>query len=150
MKDTFTIGTLAGTLGSLFLDLVSFLARLTGIRTSTPWDVAASVFLNQQYIGTVSGYIVGLAGSLALGVAAGIATAFLLRFTGNDYYMIKSIIIAESFGFAGIGFFAPLLGVAKFLRNEPATNIFALFGLLVFGLVCGFVIMRYTSANESI
>lgn len=143
MKDTIAVGTFAGTIGIAILDLSTFISRMAGIRTSTPWDVATLVFLNPRYLGTVSGYIVGLSGSLAMGIAIGIITALVIRISGHDYALLKGVLVAEAIGFVTLGFFAPLLGIAAFLKNEPATNIFALVNLFIFGLVVGFVIKRY-------
>ncbi len=143
MKDTLVTGTLAGIVGAIVLDVVTYLALVIGIKTSTPWDVAALVFLRPQYLGTISGYIIGIIGSLALGIAAGIMTSMVIKITGSDYAWLKGVIVAEAVGFATLGFFAPLVKIAGFLKNQPVTNIFAMVNLFIFGLVTGYFIKRY-------
>lgn len=143
MRDTVAIGTLAGTIGSIVLDFAAYLSRLFGLNIGTPWDVATLVFLNAKYLGTTPGFIVGFIGSIALGIAAGIITSIIVKITGSDYAWLKGVLVAEAFGFAGLGFFAPMLGFAGFLKYQPTTNIFAMADLFIFGLIVGYIIKRY-------
>lgn len=143
MKDIIATGTIAGIVGSTVIDFIAYLSRLGGLNTSTPWDVASLVFLNARYLGTASGYIIGIIGSIALGIAGGVITAIIIKITGSDYAWLKGVLVAETIGFAGLGFFAPLLGFAGFLRFQPTTNIFAVVDLCIFGLIVGYVIKRY-------
>ncbi len=150
MKDTIALGTFAGAVATLVLNLLTFLARLVGIRTSTPWDVAALLFLNERYLGTGAGFIIGFFGSMALGIATGVVTSVLVKFTGSDYAMLKGVLAAEALGFAGISLFAPILGIAGFLKFEPASNFFALVGLFVFGLTAGYIIKKLQRVDEAV
>jgi len=149
VKDSVVAGTVAGIIGSLFLNLFTYLALLAGISTSTPWDVAALVFLQERFLGTTAGYIIGFTGSLAMGVATGLVTSAVLSLTGSDYGWLKGVLVAEGLGFATLGFVAPLIGIGGFLKSEPVTNIFAMVSLFIFGSIVGSVTKRFLKLNQS-
>ncbi|GAW91348.1 hypothetical protein [Calderihabitans maritimus] len=143
MKDTFLVGSLAGIIGTLAMDLLSVVATLLKIPHSTAIGVAADIFLVRQLLGTPAAWLIGIAGHLVIGMVGGIFTAYLLRYTGRDYAIFKGILLAWIIGMGTVGFVMPLLKISPQIQREAFTNLFAVVSLAVYGGITAYLIARF-------
>jgi hypothetical protein len=139
----FYYSTLAGLIGAVLVNGLTYFFRLLGVQTSTPWEIAANVFLNPRYIHTPSGALIGLIGTVGLSIGLALFIAFVLKWTGSNLAWLKGIICADAFGFISMGLFMNLLHIWTQIRNEPATNLVAFLNLSILGFVQALLIERW-------
>jgi hypothetical protein len=139
----FYYSTLAGLLGAVLINALTYILRWLGIQTSIPWEIAANVFLNPQYIYTTSGIIIGLTASVALSTATAMIISFVLKWTGYNMAWLKGIICTDAFGFTTLGLFMNFLHIWPQIRNEPGTNMVALINLTILGIVQAILLKRW-------
>ena len=145
----FYYSTLAGLIGAALVNGLTYLFRFLGVQTSTPWEIAANVFLNPSHIHTPSGVILGLAATIVLSAAVALLTAFVLKWTGYNMAWLKGIVCADTFGFLTMGFFMNLLHIWPQIRNEPGTNLTALVILTVLGVVQALLLKKWQISHRS-
>jgi len=133
MRDSALQVTIAGIIGAAVMDLLMYLLLLFGVKTTSPWLVAADVFLAPGYINTASGVVIGLIGTVALSTAAAVAVYLILKITGYDYAVLKGILTVNAFGFITMGMFMPTLKIAPQVQSQPVTNFMALLVLTITG-----------------
>ena len=131
----FYYSTIAGLIGALLIDGLTYLYHLLGVKTSLPWEIAANVFLNPHLIHTPAGFIIGIIGTVALSTGTALLIAYILRWTGDNEAWLKGILSANAFGFVTLGLFMRLLNIWPQIRNEPVTNLVALLNLSILGLI---------------
>jgi hypothetical protein len=143
MRDTITIGTIAGLIAALVMTLFNLLVRLLGFKFIATWETASDIFLNQQLIHTPTGYFVGLLAQFILGSAFGMAVAYTLRLTGKDFYILKGIGVGAMIWMASIGFFMKLLRIEIQGRSDPLSNILAIIQFNMLGIITSAIIAKY-------
>jgi hypothetical protein len=143
MRDTITIGTIAGLTGTAIMALFNLFVRLLGFTFITTWETAANIFLNPHIIHTPTGYFVGLLAQFILGSIFGMIVAYTLRFTGKDFYILKGIGVGAVVWLASIGFFMRLLHIEIQGRNEPLSNIMAVIEFNMMGIISSMIIAKY-------
>lgn len=141
MRDTVTVGTIAGAAGAVVLDVFVYLLLVLGVKTSTPWDVAADIFLVPAQINTLAGLFIGLVGTLALGIGSAVIIALIIRSAGPANAWLKGILVGNAVGFGTMALMPPL-GIARHVQNEPVTNVVALAALSLFGIAASFIILK--------
>lgn len=139
----FYYSAIAGLIGGVLVNVLTYVFRWLGVRTSTPWEIAANVFLNPNYIHTISGIIIGFIATIALSAATALVLSFVLKWTGYNMAWLKGIICANAFGFITLGFFMNLLHIWPQIRNEPETNLTALIILSILGIIQAVLLKRW-------
>lgn len=139
----FYYSTLAGLIGAVLVNGLTYLFRLMGFYTSTPWQIAANIFLNPQYIHTTSGIILGFIATIALSTATALLISFVLKWSGYNMAWLKGAICTNVFGFITLGLFMNLLHIWPQIRNEPSTNMIALINLSIVGIVQAILLKRW-------
>ncbi|MCL6591122.1 MAG: hypothetical protein K6U80_14345 [Firmicutes bacterium] len=135
--------TLAGLIGAVLVNSITYLFRFLGVQTSVPWEIGANIFLNPRYIHTPSGIVIGLVASAALSIASALLIALVLQWSGYNLAWLKGIICANAFGFITMGLFMNLLHIWPQIRNEPGTNLSALIILSLLGVVQSLLFQRW-------
>ncbi len=143
MRDTITIGSIAGCIASVIMTVIILIVRGLGFQFITTWETAAAIFLNMGLIHTPVGYFIGFLGQFILGASFGVAVAFALRFTGKDYYILKGIGVGAMYWIGTVGFFMHLLHIQLQGRGDPLSNIMAVLEFNVLGIIDSFIIARY-------
>ncbi|MCL6614463.1 MAG: hypothetical protein K6U03_07615, partial [Firmicutes bacterium] len=128
--------------GAAVVNGLTFIERIAGIPTQTPWGVGARIFLRADLARTTGGVLLGLLVSLAMSIAGAFLVSLALRVFGLDYAPLKGILVLNALGFVTLGFFAPLLGIAPLLRGDLTTNFVAVVNLSVVGAVQGGLVQR--------
>lgn len=142
VKDSAVKVTIAGIAGSLVMNLIMYLIILLGIKTTSPWSIAANIFLTQSYVNTPAGIVIGLIGTVALNIASAIIILFVLNRTGYDYAILKGILSINALSFVTMGLFMPLLKISPHVRNQPLTNYLALGVLTITGIIIAVVLKK--------
>ncbi|MHB9095872.1 MAG: hypothetical protein ACYC21_14495 [Eubacteriales bacterium] len=143
MKDSALQVTVTGIIGSIVIDLIMFLVLLSGVKVTPPWEIAANVFLTTKYLDTASGVILGLIGTIALGIASASLILLILKWTGYDYAVLKGILVTNAFGFLTMGLFMTLLKISPWIKSETVTNYLALIVLTIAGAVMSTILKIY-------
>ncbi len=143
MRDTYTIGVIAGLISSAILSLFVGFARLLGLKFITVSETAASIILNNHLTDTPIGFLVGYVAHFTLGAIFGIIVAYSLRLTGKDFYLLKGIGIGAMAWLVSIGFFMRLLHIQLQGRNSPLSNLMAILEFIIMGTVTAIVVKKY-------
>jgi hypothetical protein len=143
MRDTITIGSIAGLVGTFVMGLFNLLIRMLGFKFITTWETAANIFLNPQLIHTTTGYFIGLLTQFILGAIFGTVVSYTLRLTGKDFYILKGIGVGAIIWLASIGLFMRLLHIELQGRVDPVSNIMAILEFNMMGIIISMIIARY-------
>ncbi|MCM1566673.1 MAG: hypothetical protein FNP40_15415 [Dehalobacter sp. 4CP] len=143
MKDSIGAATIAGIIGTMIMDVLSYIIIALGIPMTSPWNIAADVFLNWSEVNSPIGIFLGIVGTMALGIGTTIILVIVMKMTGKDFAILKGIIVSNAVGFASMGLFMPLLNIAPQIQLEPLTNLFALIILTIFGVIISFILKKY-------
>jgi hypothetical protein len=143
MRDTITIGTIAGFVSTTVMTIIIWIVRLLGYKFITTWETATHIFLNKTLIHTPPGYIVGFVGQFALGSIFGVLIAYTLRLTGKDFYILKGIGVGAVVWLASIGFFMRFLNIQIQGRDEPLSNLMAILDFIILGIIDSYIIKKY-------
>lgn len=143
MKDSIGAATVAGIIGAVLMDFLVYALMILGIPIITPWNVAADVFLKWDEVNTDLGLLLGVIGTIALGVATAILIVLLIKLTGKDFAILKGIIAANTVGFGSMGLFMPLLNIAPQIQSQPLTNLLAVAILTIAGATMSYFLNKY-------
>jgi hypothetical protein len=143
IRDTITIGFIAGTLATLVMTTYYWLLRLLGFKFITTWETAAHIFLNGNLLKTPIGILTGFLAQFVLGALFGIIVAYTLRFTGKDYYLLKGVGVGAVIWLGSVGFFMRFLHIALHGRGQPLTNLLTIIDFIVIGIISSTIIARY-------
>ncbi|OCZ49864.1 hypothetical protein [Dehalobacter sp. TeCB1] len=143
MKDPIGAATIAGIIGTIIMDFLSYILIVLGIPMTSPWNIAADVFLSWSQVNSPIGIFLGIVGTAALGIGTAILLVIVMKMTGKDFTVLKGIIVATAVGFASMGLFMPLLNIAPQIQSQPLTNLFALIILTIFGVIVSFILKKY-------
>lgn len=142
MRDSILICTILGVIGSILINTIMYLALLSGLSVTPPWEIAADVFLESNLVNSPLGLLIGLTGTIALSITTAILILIVFNLTGSDYSILKGIVTANALGFVTMGLFMPLLKISPNVQSQPLTNIFALLNLSIIGAVMSYIIKK--------
>lgn len=147
MRDSILTCTVSGVIGDIVMNTLMYLALLSGLPVSAPWEIAADVFLETNLVKSPLGLFLGLTGTIALSIATAILILIVFKLTGSDYSILKGIITANAVGFVTMGLFMPLLRISPHVQSQPLTNLFALLNLSITGAVMGYIIKKFSKSK---
>lgn len=137
-QDIVLLGGVAGAMGLLTRDIYSFFAKLIGLSKFYVWNISAGLFMEQKYVKTFFGNVVGFLSDIVFGALMGIVFIYFLKFTNSKNFLIK----AWGFGMAawlllfGI-LFHNLPGSQAMAPKDAISNISAFVGHSIFGISMG-------------
>ncbi len=143
MGDTLTLGTIAGTLGTGAMHILSVLFLKLNLIRITTLQVSSAIFIDWSQVNTPLGIIIGIIVHIIIGAAGGVLLAYFIRFSGKDFYYIKGLALAGFMLLVGMGLIIPVIGIVPQLKQEVATVFFHILYYLVYGLVTSYIIARY-------
>lgn len=149
MRDSVLGATIAGVVGAVVVDGLTALARAAGLPIAAPWRIAADVFLTSDLIVTPLGTILGIIGTLALSTATAITILLVLGRTGCDLAWLKGLVCANGFGFLSLGAIMPALDIYPAIQHQALTNLAALVGLSLLGMVQALFLARWLAGKWS-
>jgi hypothetical protein len=143
MRDTITIGIIAGCCGTIVMTLYKWLLLLFGLKFIPTWETAAHIILNPNLIHAPIGYLTGYTIQFILGSTFGIVVAYTLRLTGKDFYLIKGIGVGALVWLSSVGFFMRLLQIELQGRGDSLTNFLTIFDWLLLGITSSSIVAKY-------
>lgn len=143
MRDTLTIGTIAGITGTVSMHILSMIEKLFGIVDLTTLQVSAALFLEWDQINTPAGLFVGVIAHLIVGSAGGVLLAYLIKISGKDYYWLKGLALAGFMLLLGMGFVIRVMDIVPQIRNNSMTALLHIINYSVYGLLASYVIAKY-------
>ncbi|MFZ7101243.1 MAG: hypothetical protein ACOWWO_01100 [Peptococcaceae bacterium] len=149
MHDTITIGTIGGFISTaIFLVADWAIAAIFEINYTSSIAGTASIYLNPDYIYTISGYILGTVNTFLLGSTVGVLVAITLKIFGKDYYFLKGIGVALMWKMATFGILAPIAHITPNIKNEPQTMLLAMMNFFIMGIVSSFIAKKYMKKGK--
>lgn len=148
MKDTLTIGTIAGIAGTIVLHLLSLVFEAFGLVKINTLQVSAAIFLAWSQVNTTVGFIVGAIVHLMIGATGGVLLAYFMRYSGKDYYPVKGLALAGFMLLGGMGLIIPVIGIVPQMRQDSLTVLFHTITFIAYGLSVSYIIARYADFSE--
>lgn len=148
IRDTITIGSIAGIIATLVFISVNYIFKLLGYQFTSTWEATAGIFLASNLIHTPLGKIVGFLGEYIVGASGGITMAFILKFTGYDYYILKGLGMGALFWLVGVGIIGKLINLTPKIADEPLTNFLIILDLIIFGIISALIIVKYGDVKQ--
>jgi hypothetical protein len=143
MRDTITIGVIAGFCGTLVMTIYKLVLLSLGYNFIPTWDTAAHIILNHHLCYTPVGYMIGFCLQFVLGSIFGIMVAYTLRLTGKDYYLLKGLGVGAIIWLGSLGLFMRLLQIRLDGRSDAFTNWLTMFDWVLLGLISSVIVARY-------
>ncbi len=141
VHDFFFAGVVFGISDGLIYNVYIVILKLLRINTQTPWEDATALFFSPPEIHMPGAQIFGFLMSLNGPLFISIALCLLVQLTSKAFTYIKSIALAELTTFFSFAIVYPALGYGK---HSLVTIYYALVGMLLFGLVLGYFVKKYT------
>ena len=143
IHDTITIGSIAGITATFSFLTVNYIFKIVGFQFTSTWEATASIFLSNNLIHTLFGYFVGFLGQYTIGAGGGVIMAYVLKFTGYDYYILKGLGIGGFSWIFTVGIIGKLINLTTQFANEPFTIFLIILDLVIFGLASVLIITKY-------
>jgi hypothetical protein len=148
IRDTITIGTTAGIIGTFFFLTVNYIFKLFGYQFTSTWEATAGIFMSNNLVHTPLGNIIGFLGEYAIGASVGISIAYILKFTGYDYYILKGLGIGAFYWIVSVGVIGNILNVTTQFANEPVTNFLIILDLFILSLISVLIIIKFSDIRH--
>lgn len=143
MRDTLTIGSIAGALGTFVMHIFSILFEKLGLIKITTLQISSAIFLDWSQVNTTMGIVVGAIVHFIIGAAGGVLLAYFIRFSGKDYYLVKGLALAGLMLLVGMGLIMPVIRIVPQIKNEVSTVLFHIVTFFAYGLFTSYIIARY-------
>lgn len=143
MKDTFTIGSMAGVIAIVIIQVISMLLVWLGVIDMTILDVAVALFLAEAQAGTAAGITVGVVTHLVAGGGGGVVLAYLIKLTGRDFYWLKGLALGGAVNLLLMGFAVSLLDLVPHMREDAVTMLVHILEQFLYGLIAAYIIVRF-------
>lgn len=145
-KDTIILGTIAGFIGNIFKEVLSWIFYFLGYLRYTFVHIAAGTLISKEFLDNPISLAVGFIADFILAGTVGVFTLLLIRRTGNDYPIYKSIIFSLLLYVIVFGALMSL-NITKISLQTPLPNFLQLFPHLFFGLGMGLIIKKYNKTR---
>lgn len=146
VKDRIFIGSMAGTIGTLFKDIPNFIFYKLGIVQCTYANLAASAHLDPGQIHTPIGYIIGITGDMVTGGVLGILLILFLDWSGPDFWWFKGLIIGNGLWLFALGVILNL-GTVHFVPADPVFRLMSILDHWLYGLATVYIIHQWTKVK---
>jgi len=143
VRDTLTIGSIAGITATFSFLTVNYIFKLAGFQFTSTWEATASIFMSYNLIHTLLGYFVGFLGQYIIGACGGVIMAYVLKYTGYDYYILKGLGVGGFYWVSTVGIIGKLINLTTQFANEPVTIFLIILDLFIFSLVSVLIIAKY-------
>lgn len=97
LKDDVILGVLAGFAGNILKEIISWLFYFSGYLKYTFVHIAAGTFVSKEYIDSPVSLATGVISDWIMVAVIGVLSVYLIRFTGNCFPVIKSILLSSFF-----------------------------------------------------
>ncbi len=143
IKDTITLGAIAGLIGTIPQLLFHFIFWQIGYVKYFSFQLTGSVFLTRELTKTPLGQFIGGFVWLSLASFMGVIIAYLFVFTGKDNWWLKGLMANVIIMFISTYGFIYNLGGAKIVPYDIKTNLIVLLSSLIYGVVTPYIIVKW-------
>ncbi len=150
MRDTMTIGTIGGLIGTLFMHITNYILQSFGMIKITTLQIAAALFMDWEQVNTTYGVIIGTINHFFIGAIAGVIIAIVLRYFGKDYYLLKGLGVLGVMYLAAMGFILPLNDIATQIRSDTGSLLGHIISYTISGIITTIIIYRYSEFKETV
>lgn len=144
IKDRVALGALAGVIGAIPQAILNLISKAFGFSKTYSFTLAGGIFLKGKVTEDPGGILLGTLLWLFTSALIGYLTVLFFQSTGKDYWWLKgpllTIIIVHLFIYG----FAFNMAGTKIIPVDVATNISIFFENLVFGVVAGYLVVRWS------
>ncbi|HMM21513.1 MAG TPA: hypothetical protein PKA10_12405 [Selenomonadales bacterium] len=141
-SDTFTIGVIAGILGTAVLHILSVIEKSLGLILMSSMQTSGELFLAPAQVNTPAGLIVSAIAHLMIGSAGAVLLAYFIKITGKPFYWLKGLGLAGLMSLGGMGLVVKIMDVAPQMRSDSTTTMFHIFNFLAYGLTVSYIIYK--------
>lgn len=138
------MGTLAGAIGAIPPIILNLISHALHFSKTYSFALAGGIFLRKLATTTLGGILLGSTLWLFTAAFMGVMVALLFRITGKDYWWIKSPLLIIVVMHIFIYGFLFNMANTKVIPNDIATNISLLIENIVFSLVIGYLVIRWS------
>lgn len=142
LKDRIIVGTIAGMIATLFKDIPNYILWNLSVVKYLYFHLAASALLDLKDVYSIYGIILGIVIDVINGGALGLIIMFLFKWTGQDYWWYKGIVMGNIIWLFVLGLLINW-GAAKIVPNEPLFRIASLIDHQIYGLLTAYLICRW-------
>jgi len=141
INDLFIAGALSGIIANIPINIFDYILYRLKINKIFIWHISASAFVEKKDIKNITGLFIGAVDDYTMAAIKGVFIAYLLYFTGTEFYIIKGIGAGLFFWLCFFGIILRLK-IARIDPVEPATNLTHLtWHILLGGLTAWLIIM---------
>ena len=69
--------------------------------------------------------------------------AYIIKFSGKDYYWLKGLALAGLMSIFGMGFIVRLLEIVPQMKNDSLTTLLHILNFVIYGLLSSYIIAKY-------
>ncbi len=143
IKDTITVGVLAGIMGSIQISIVNFIFLALGFTITPGWKPFAEL-ISRNYAHTLLGVMVGLLGQTCNCSLWGVFIAYILKFTGKDFWWLKGLGVGAIAWLTTTGLISRMLHLAE-TSHRPGDQFMIPFNLFLFGFIVAYLTKQFGS-----
>jgi hypothetical protein len=143
IQDRLALGAATGAVGTIPGLLLNWISVSLGFTRFYSFQLTGSVYLHPSLTDSVQGMILGGIIWLAIGAFGGILTAYLLSWTGIDYWWIKSVAVSLGIIYIAIYGFMFTQGAARIVPFDFATNFSELLSNILYGITTGYLAIHW-------
>src|SRR5690554_6186593 len=146
-RDSIILGSISGFIGNIFKGLLAWIFYFSGYLQYTCAHIAAGAFVSRQYLNNPLSLVIGFIADYILAGTLGILNLIIIRYSGNDFPLYKSIYFSLVIYLVIYGGLMAL-ELTSALILTPLPNLLLIFPHLLFGTTMGLVISWYNKRNE--
>ena len=148
--DPFLLWVVAGVVGVIARDGYAFLANLIGLATHRIYNLSADLFVHNQEVFSVLGYVLGFLADFVVGAMVGILTGLLLEWRGLKDFLLKGMGVALLIWLFLYGMLFHNLPVTAGLAPKDAlSNISGFISHALFGITTAWVYVKLAKLQTS-
>lgn len=143
LKDNLIIYILSGTAGVIIRDIYSLLANKIGLAEHYIWHLGAAIFVEEKFLHSFSGNVLGALVDLSIGAMLGVAIGLLIEWFDSEYY----ILLGWGIGLVAWLFFFGVLQhtlphTEPIAPLDPLSNISSFVEHSIFGIMSAWTCMK--------
>jgi hypothetical protein len=147
VKDTIAVGTIAGLIATIQISIINIIFSALGFTITPGWKPFAELFF-PAYSHTQLGFCVGLLGQIRISSVWGVLIAYILKYTGKDYWWLKGLGVGALSWIITAGAALRMFDIAKQVYHRPADQIMVPLNLFLFGFIVAYLIKRFGAFED--
>ncbi|HBE07170.1 MAG TPA: hypothetical protein DCY85_11880 [Firmicutes bacterium] len=139
------LASIAATIPQLIFQAVSV---VIGLSQYYGFELSAGVYLPADLTKTFWGAVFGVLIWEFASTILGITTCYIIHWTGRSYSWLKGMLVANTIMFIAIYGYFYALGGPSIAPSDLGTNWSMLIANTIFGVACGWLIVRWSPKEE--